>query len=34
MFMEIRPDQSNETHVLPGSGSIDTALWMDYLDAN
>ena len=32
--MEIRPDRSNETQFLPGSGRIDTAVWMYYLDAN
>ena len=32
--MEIRPDRLNETQFLPGSGRIDTAVWMHYLDAN
>ena len=32
--MEIRPDRLNETQFLPGSGRIDTAIWMHYLDAN
>ena len=32
--MEIRPDQSNETQFLPGSGRVDTAEWMHNLDAN
>ena len=32
--MEIRPDRWNETQFLPGSGRIDTAVWMHYLDAN
>ena len=32
--MEICPDRWNETQFLPGSGRIDTAKWMYYLDAN
>ena len=32
--MEIRPDRWNETQFLPGSGHIDTVVWMHYLDAN
>ena len=32
--MEIRPDRYNETQFLPGSGRIDTAIWMHYLDAD
>ena len=32
--MEIRPDWWNETQFLPGSGRVDTAIWMHYLDAN
>ena len=32
--MEIWPDRLNETQFLPGSGRIDTAVWMHYLDAN
>ena len=32
--MEIRPDRYNETQFLPGSGRVDTAVWMHYLDAN
>ena len=32
--MEIRPDRSNEAQFLPGSGCIDTAIWMHYMDAN
>ena len=32
--MEIRPDRWNETQFLPGSGRVDTAVWMHYLDAN
>ena len=32
--MEIRPDRKNETQFLPGSGRVDTAVWMHYLDAN
>ena len=32
--MEIRPDRQNETQLLPGSGRVDTAVWMHYLDAN
>ena len=32
--MEIRPDRQNEMQFLPVSGRIDTAIWMQYLDAN
>ena len=32
--MEIRPDRWNETQFLPGSGRVDTAVWMHYLDVN
>ena len=32
--MEIRPNRLNETQFLPGSGHIDTAIWMHYMDAN
>ena len=32
--MEIRPDRWNEAQFLPGSGCIDTAIWMHYMDAN
>ena len=32
--MEIRPNRSNETQFLPGSGRIDTAIWMHYMDLN
>ena len=32
--MEIKPDRWNETQFLPGSGRVDTAVWMHYLDAN
>ena len=32
--MEIRPDWWNEAQFLPGSGCIDTAIWMHYMDAN
>ena len=32
--MEVRPDRLNETQFLLGSGLIDTAVWMHYLDAN
>ena len=32
--MEIRPDRQNETQFLPGSGRVDTAVWMLPLDAN
>ena len=31
--MEIRPDRQNETQFLPGSGRVDTTVWMHYLDA-
>ena len=32
--MEIRPDRENETQFLPGSGRVDTAVWMHHLDAD
>ena len=32
--MKIRPDRWNEAQFLPGSGCIDTAIWMHYMDAN
>ena len=32
--MEVRPDRYNETLFLPGSGCVDTAVWMHYMDAN
>ena len=32
--MEIRPNRQNETQFNPGSGRIDTAIWMHYMDAN
>ena len=32
--MEIRPKRLNETQFLPGSGHIDTAIWVHYMDAN
>ena len=32
--MEIRPNRLNETQFLPGSGHIDTAIWMHYMDSN
>ena len=32
--MEIRPNRYNETQFLLGSGHIDTAIWMHYMDAN
>ena len=32
--MEIRPNRYNETQFLPGSGRIDTAIWMRYMDSN
>ena len=31
--IEIRPDWQNEMQFLPGSGHVDTAVWMHYLDA-
>ena len=34
IIMEIRPNRQNETQFLPGSGHIDTAIWMHYMDAN
>ena len=32
--MEIRRNRLNETQFIPGSGSIDTAIWMHYIDSN
>ena len=32
--MEVIPDGKSETQFLPGSGPVDTAVWMHYLDAN
>ena len=32
--MEIRPNRQNETQFLPGSGHIDTAIWMHFMDSN
>ena len=32
--MEIRPNRKNETQFLPGSGHIDTAIWLHYMDSN
>ena len=32
--MEIRPNRKNETQFFPGSGHIDTAIWMHYMDSN
>ena len=32
--MEIRPNRLNETQFLPGSGHIDTAIWLHYMDSN
>ena len=32
--MEIWPDWWNEAQFLPGSGCINTAIWMHYMDAN
>ena len=32
--MEIRPNRWNETQFLPGSGHIDTAIWVHYMDSN
>ena len=32
--MEIRLNRQNETQLLPGSGHIDTAIWMHNLDFN
>ena len=31
--MEVRLDRQNEMQFLPGSGRVDTAAWMHYLDA-
>ena len=32
--MEIRPNRQNETQFLPGSGHIDTAIRLYYMNAN
>ena len=32
--MEIRPNRQNETQFLPGSGHIDAAIWVHYMDSN
>ena len=32
--MEIRPTDKMKRSFLPGSGHIDTAIWMHYMDAN
>ena len=32
--MKIRPNRQNKTQFLPGSGHIDTAIWMHYMDSN
>ena len=32
--MEFRPDRWNKTQFLPGSGRVDTAVWMHCLDTN
>ena len=29
-----QPNRLNETQFLPGSGRIDTAIWMHYMDSN
>ena len=34
IFFSISYKLGNETQFLPGSGRIDTAVWMHYLDAN
>ena len=32
--MEIRPNRKKETQFLPGSGRVDTAIWMHYMYSN
>ena len=32
--MEIKPGRENEAQFLPGSGRVDTAVWMHHLDTN
>ena len=32
--MEVGPNGSNETQFLPGSGCVDTTIWMHHMDAN
>ena len=34
MYIEKKKKKKNETQFLPGSGHIDTAIWMHYMDAN
>ena len=31
--MEVGPNRYNETQLIPGSGWIDTAIWMHHMDA-
>ena len=33
-FLLLIKEKKNETQFLPGSGRINTAVWMHYLDAN
>ena len=33
-ILSVRSDFQNETQFLPGSGHIDTAIWMHYMDIN
>ena len=32
--IEVRPDRENKTQFLPSSDRVDTAVWMQYMDAN
>ena len=32
--LSVNPERKNETQFLPGSGRVDTAVWMHHLDAN
>ena len=32
--MEIRPNRYTKTQFLPGSGRIDTAIWMQHMDSD
>ena len=33
-YMKIRPNQQNEMPFLPGSGHINTAIWVHNMDSN
>ena len=32
--IDVKKKKKNETQFLPGSGCVDTAIWMHYMDAN